>query len=306
MTTGEMPMTASPGRRLRALLESPGLEFAMSAHDAVSARIVEGEGFPGIWASGLSVSSVLGARDSNEVSWSQLVEVVRCMADVTTAPILVDGDTGYGNFNNARLLVRQLCQAGAAGVALEDKVFPKTNSFVGDGHELADVDEFCGKLHACRDSCPDEDFVVVARTETLIAGGSVDEAIERSEAYRQAGADAVLIHSRSRDAGEIVDFAHAWGDRLPLVIVPTTYAAAGTDVFRDAGISLAIWGNHTLRAAMRAMQLLCREVRRVSTVTTVEGELATLPELFALFDYSELEEAHERYLPATTPVGALR
>jgi len=287
----------SPSAQLRALLESPKLEFAMSAHDAVSARIVEGEGFPAIWASGLSVSTVLGARDSNEVSWSQLVDVVRRIVKVTSIPVLVDGDTGYGNFNNARLLVRELSEAGAAGIAIEDKVFPKTNSFVGDSHQLADVAEFCGKLQACKEAQSDQDFALIARTETLIAGRTVDEAPERANAYRLAGADAVLVHSRCKDADEVLEFARAWDRRSPVVIVPTTYAAVGMDVFRAAGISLAIWGNHTLRAAIKAMRMLCRELRRSQALSAVEGDLASVAEIFAMFDYDELEDAQQRYLP---------
>src|SRR5262249_40532030 len=91
------------GAQLRALMQSPGLEFLMEAHDALSAAIVERAGFKGIWASGLSIASSLGFRDANEASWTQVVEVVERMADATDVPILVDGDTGFGNFNNARL-----------------------------------------------------------------------------------------------------------------------------------------------------------------------------------------------------------
>ncbi len=102
----------SKATRFRSLLRSPALTFLMEAHDGLSAKIVEEAGFPGIWASGLTISAALGVRDSNEASWTQVLEVLEFMADATSIPILLDGDTGYGNFNNVRRLVRKLCQRG--------------------------------------------------------------------------------------------------------------------------------------------------------------------------------------------------
>ena len=111
---------------LRALLSDPALAFLMEAHSGLSAKVVEEAGFAGIWASGLSMSAMLGLRDSNEASWTQVLDVLEYMADATTLPILVDGDTGHGNFNNVRRFVRKLCERGIAGVCIEDKLFPKT------------------------------------------------------------------------------------------------------------------------------------------------------------------------------------
>ncbi|MEK6297312.1 MAG: isocitrate lyase/phosphoenolpyruvate mutase family protein, partial [Paraburkholderia tropica] len=134
---------------------------------------------------------------NNEASWTQVVDNLEFMADASDLPILLDGDTGYGNFNNVRRLVRKLEQRGIAGVCIEDKVFPKTNSFIGgEAQPLADIDEFCGKIKAGKDSQTDENFSIVARVEALIAGWGMDEALKRAEAYRLAGADAILIHSK--------------------------------------------------------------------------------------------------------------
>ena len=160
----------APGARkttqLRQLLASRELEFILEAHNGISARIVEEAGFKGIWASGLALSAQFGVRDNNEASWTQVVDMVEFMSDVTRIPILLDGDTGYGNFNNTRRLVRKLEQRGVAGVCIEDKLFPKTNSFIdGERQELADIDEFCGKIAAGKDSQNDDDFCVVARIE---------------------------------------------------------------------------------------------------------------------------------------------
>ena len=216
----ESTRPTSKAVRLRDLLNSPQLEFLMEAHNGMSAKIVEGAGFKGVWASGLSVSAALGVRDNNEASWTQVLEVLEFMSDATTIPILVDGDTGWGNFNNVRRAVRKLCQRGVAGVCIEDKLFPKTNSFIGEGQPLADIDEFCGKIKAGKDSQTDPDFSLVARIEALISGWGLDEALHRAEAYYDAGADAILIHSRQSTADEILAFNAEWQNRCPVVIVP--------------------------------------------------------------------------------------
>ena len=207
--------------QLRALVTSSELQFLMEAHSGLSAKVAEEAGFAGIWASGLSMSAMLGVRDANEASWTQVLDIVEFMNDATGLPILLDGDTGYGNFNSVRRLVRKLEQRDVAGVCLEDKMFPKTNSFLGGSQELVPVEEFCGKIQAAKDTQGDPDFVVVARVEAFIAGYGLAEAMRRAEAYHAAGADAILMHSARSNASEILAFTQAWGDRLPVVIVPT-------------------------------------------------------------------------------------
>ncbi len=193
------------------MLQSPELEFLMEAHNGLSARIVREAGFSGIWASGLSISAQFGVRDNNEASWTQVVDMLEFMADASDLPILLDGDTGYGNFNNMRRLVRKLEQRGIAGVCIEDKQFPKTNSFLnGERQPLADIEEFAGKIAAGKDTQNDPNFSIVARVEALIAGWGMDEALRRAEAYRRAGADAILIHSKLSKPDEILTFAREW------------------------------------------------------------------------------------------------
>jgi phosphoenolpyruvate phosphomutase len=271
----------------------------MEAHDGLSAKIVEEAGFKGIWASGLSMATALGVRDSNEASWTQVLEILEFMSDATAIPILVDGDTGYGNFNNMRRLVRKLCQRDIAGVCIEDKLFPKTNSFIGEGQALADVDEFCGKIKAGKDSQTDADFCVVARVEALISGWGLDEALRRAEAYHGAGADGVLIHSKQSSADEILEFMGAWDNRCPVIIVPTTYYGTPTQRFRDAGIGAVIWANHNLRAAINAMRETARAIHESESIAQVEGRIASMRDVFDLAGNAELSEAERRYLPSS-------
>lgn len=282
--------------QLRALLESSELEFIMEAHNGISARIVEEAGFKGIWASGLAISAQFGVRDNNEASWTQVVEMLEFMADATQIPILLDGDTGYGDFNNMRRLVRKLEQRGVAGVCIEDKLFPKSNSFInGNRQPLANVDEFCGKIKAGKDSQTDPDFRIVARVEALITGWDMSEALRRASAYHKAGADAILIHSRLPRPNEVLTFAREWSGRSPLIIVPTTYCSTPTDVFRKEKISLVIWANQMIRTSVSSMSSIAQEIQSSQTLVNIEDRIAPVQELFRLQGADELLDAAQRY-----------
>ncbi|MCZ7450272.1 phosphoenolpyruvate mutase [Agrobacterium rhizogenes] len=269
--------------------------FVMEAHDGLSAIIARKAGFSSLWASGLGISTSLGYRDSNEASWSSVADVVERMAEASGLPVLVDGDTGFGNFNNARIFARSIARRGARGLCIEDKQFPKLNSFVGDRHMLADAEEFSGRLRAIKDTCPD--LVLIARTEALIAGAGMAEALERAHAYADAGVDGVLVHSRKSDAGEILDFASRWRNRLPVIIVPTRYYETPVSLYRKAGISTVIWANQSLRASVRAMREVSSRIFVDKGVSGVEAGISSLKDLFELLDYDELGEAEQRYLP---------
>ena len=292
-------MTSTKAKALRELLTGDGLSFLMEAHNGLSAKVAEEAGFKGLWGSGLSISASLAVRDNNEMSWTQVLDLLEFMCDAVQIPLLLDGDTGYGNFNNMRRLVQKLETRQVAGVCIEDKLFPKTNSFIGENQPLADMDEFCGKIKAGKDAQRDDDFSIVARVEALIAGWGLSEALKRAEAYRRAGADAILIHSKQSRPDEILAFMKEWADRGPVVIVPTTYYDTPTDAFRAAGVRVVIWANHLLRSALTAMQQTAQQLREEESLLNVEGRVVAVKELFRLQGASELAEAEKRYLPPT-------
>ncbi len=284
--------------QLKQMLQSNQLEFIMEAHNGLSARIVEEAGFKGIWGSGLTLSASLGVRDNNEASWTQVLDMMEFMSDATTIPILLDADTGYGNFNNVRRLVHKLEQISIAGMCLEDKLFPKTNSFINSEQQpLADIEEFAAKIKAAKDTQQDPDFCVVARVESLIAGWELDEALKRAEAYYLAGADAILMHSKLKTADQILAFLREWQNRCPVVIVPTTYYNTPTSAYEEAGVSLVIWANHLLRASIKAMQQTAAQIYQERTISSIEGQVVTVKEIFRLQNAAELEAAEQRYLP---------
>jgi phosphoenolpyruvate phosphomutase len=284
--------------QLKQMLMSSTTDFILEAHNGLSAKIVEEAGFKGIWASGLSLSAQFGVRDSNEASWTQVLETVEFMSDATSIPILLDGDTGYGNFNNFRRLIRKLEQRDVAGVCIEDKIFPKTNSFInGTSQKLADVDEFCGKIKAGKDSQSDDDFVIVARVEAFIAGHGIKEALYRAGAYHEAGADAILMHSALNKPDEILAFKKEWGDRCPVVIVPTKYYSTPTEIFQDYNFALVIWANHLLRASIRYMQNTAGMIHKNQNISCIEDRVAPVKEVFRLQGVEELSRAEKSYLP---------
>lgn len=279
---------------LRNMIQASEIGSIIEAHNGLSARLAEDAGAKGLWASGLAISSALGVRDSNEASWTQVLDVIEYIVDSTSVPTLVDGDSGYGNFNNFRRFVAKLEQRGAAGVCIEDKLFPKMNSFVDNHQDLIGIGEFCGKIKAAKDILRDPDFVIVARIESFIAGTGLDDALDRAAAYREAGADAIFIHSKRKDASEIEAFCRAWAGRLPVVVAPTTYADTPIQTLSDMGISLVIWANHLVRASAYAMRACVEHLVRNGGPGGLSN-LISVSELLKLSDVEELVEAERRY-----------
>jgi len=284
--------------QFRSLLNSPKLEFLLEAHNGISAKIAEESGFKGLWAGGLAIAAQYGVRDSNEASWTQVLEVLEFMSDATSIPIMLDGDTGYGNFNNVRRLVQKLEQRGIAAVCIEDKLYPKTNSFIdGNKQELANIDEFCSRIKAGKDAQKDDEFSIITRVEAFIAGWGLGEAMKRAEAYHEAGSDGILIHSAKSEPSEIIAFKNEWGDRLPVIIVPTKYYSTPTEIFSQVGISIAIWANHMIRSSIESMQQTATSIIQKKSVVALEDKIASVSEIFRLQGVSELLEAEEMYLP---------
>ena len=293
-----------PTTRLRELFMSPEVAILMEAHNGLSAKLAQEAGFEALWASGLAISAALGVRDNNEASWTQVLEVLEFMCDASRLPILLDGDTGYGNFNNVRRLVRKLEQRNVAGVCLEDKLFPKTNSFIdGERQVLASVDEFCGKLKAVKDTQGDPDFMLVARTEAFIAGWGLEEALLRATAYAESGADAILVHSKRRDSADIMSFMDHWGGQAPVVIVPTKYPSEPLPSFTARGVTNFIFANHSVRTVISALQRTLRTLHETQDLMSVEADIASVDEIFRLQNAQELKLSEARYLPGSTDPG---
>ena len=185
-------------------------------------------------------------------------------------------------------------------MCLEDKIFPKANSFIDKIQPLAPIMEFTGKIKAVKDSQPDDDFCVVARVEALIAGYEHSEALRRAEAYCEAGADAVLIHSKERTPHQIESFMQSWNGNCPVVIVPTKYNTTPTSNFRSWKISTVIWANHNFRASLQAMQSISAKIMSEQSIADLDQDIAEVDEIFRLTNDAELREAQGRYQPVAS------
>jgi len=206
---------------------------------------------------------------------------VASMTRAVRLPVIVDCDEGYGDITNTYELVRQLASCGAAGVCIEDNAFPKVNSFYDQpGRALVTVEEFCARLDAVRSAAPQ--LFVMARTESLIAGLSLEEALERGDRYAEHGADSVVVHSRYTAFGEFRRLAQGWRGRVPLAVIPTLAEGTTWQQLREVGFELVIYANQALRAGVAAQELVLRNIREQGGPYAHASELATLDHLFDL------------------------
>jgi phosphoenolpyruvate phosphomutase len=273
--------------RLREILRSSRTGRAAGAYDALSAKLVERAGFDAVWASSFTISASRGLPDMSLLTMTDYLEATSHMVSTCDIPILADCDTGFGTAVNVAHMVRSYEAAGVGGVCIEDKVFPKTNSFVGERQMLVPTEQFARKIAVAKATQDNPDFVVVARTEALICGLGIDEALDRARRYAEAGADAILIHSKQRRADEIVQFLGRWDFEVPVVVVPTTYYSWGLDEASRAGADLVIYANQALRAAVSALADTLGLILRTGSSVAVESNIASLQEVF---DLQQLEE----------------
>jgi len=287
-------MPETPGNLLRTLLNDAPLRCLIEAHDALSARIVGEAGGAGIWASSLTISASHGVPDDNSLSSTEALATLERMASATNLPILFDADQGYGDRCHSVRLTHALERRGIAGMCVEDKRFPKLNSFVrSESQALEDIGVFCDKLRAVKDAQRNASFVLVARTEALVTGLPLSIALERAERYVDAGADAVLVHSKAQSFGEAQGFMAQFSRRRPVILVPTTYYATPLAAFEAAGVSLIIWANHLQRAAISGMQKVARSIVHTGSGRDVEDQIVSVSELLRLGG-TDVEAAGER------------
>ncbi len=268
--------------QLRRLIDRPGIARLIGGHNALGAKMAERAGFDGIWSGSFEISASHGVPDASILGQSDHLAVAREMAACVNLPVLVDCDTGYGEATQFAHAVRQFEAAGVAGVCIEDKQFPKLNSFIPGRQALTPVEDFLDKLDAGRRAQRTGDFVLIARTEALIAGCGREEALLRARAYADAGADAVLIHSKSASVDELASVARAWDRPTPLVAVPTTYYTVTASELASLGFKIAIYANHGLRSALRAMELVYDHILRTGSTADIEDRLMPMKTVFEL------------------------
>jgi len=286
------------GQALSDKMASGGLVRIMATHSPLSARLAEEAGFDGLWASGFELSALYGLADVSLISMTQHLEMSRAIAEQSDLPLVADLDTGFGNAINVIHAVEQYQRAGAAAVVIEDKTFPKVTSLAADGRqELLRVKEFQGKIEAAVAARKDVDFLIIARTEALIAGMGQAEALKRAAAYELAGADMILVHSKQKTPDEIESFVKAWTGKLPIAIVPTAYPQLNEARIRALSkIGMVIYRNHAIRAAVTAMQNTFARIIADGGIHAVDQDLVTVDEIFRLQRMDQIKAAERKFL----------
>ena len=288
----------TPGIRLgklRRLIGAKPIVRAMEAHNGLSGLIVEHchvqedgkqEEFDAIWLSSLTDSTAKGRPDIEFVDRTSRAQTINEILDVTTKPIIYDGDTG-GIPEHFSKVVRSLERLGVSAVIIEDKQGLKQNSLFGTDRPqvLLEKEAMCEKINLGKQAQVTSDFMIVARIESLIAGLGLDDAIERAEAYIGAGADAIMIHSKRKDAEEIRQFCeryHQLHERVPLVSVPTSYCYLYEKDLADMGFDLVIYANHLLRSAYPAMVNTAESILRNKRAEEADQLCMSVQDLLAL------------------------
>ncbi|MDD6790262.1 MAG: phosphoenolpyruvate mutase [Lachnospira sp.] len=283
--------------RLRKLLKIRPIVKIMEVHSGLTGLIVEKtvvqerdglDQYDGMWISSLCDSTDRGKPDIELVDMTSRLRTIDDVMEVTTKPIILDGDTG-GLTEHFVYNVRTLERAGVSAVIIEDKTGLKKNSLFGtEVKQTQDtIENFCNKIAAGKKAQRTDDFMIIARCESLILEKGMDDALTRCRAYVKAGADGIMIHSRKKDPKEIFDFCDAFrktDPTTPIVVVPTSYNQVTAEELAAHGINIVIYANQMMRAAYPAMQNVAEEILKNHRSMEIEKQLMPFKEIIKLID----------------------
>ena len=280
---------------LRKKLESNSIVKVGGAFDAMSAKLVETSGFDAVWAGSFAISATHALPDASILTMTEFFDAASSMASTCEIPIIADCDTGYGGPSNVTHMVKKYESAGISSICIEDKTFPKQNSLLENGkNDLLSEKEFVAKILSAKQARNDKDFLIMARVEALISGAGMNEALKRATAYENAGADAILIHSKQKTPDEIFEFADSWKGSVPIVVVPTTYDSVKISELSLHNVKMIIFANQTLRASHLAMTKLLREMVDTEHISTIEQELSTMQDIFNLQEMYDIKSKEKK------------
>ena len=277
------------------------------AFDAMSAKLIEINGFDAIWAGSFAISATHALPDASIMTMTEFLAVASNMVESCKIPVIADCDTGFGGPSNISHMIKKYENSGIAGVSIEDKIFPKQNSLLENGRqELISEKEFVAKIIAAREAKQNKEFMIIARTEALIAGMGMNEAIKRAHAYEDAGADAILIHSKKDTPNEIFEFSDMWNGNIPLVVVPTSYPSVNLDELISHKIRMVIYANQSLRVAHAAMSRVLQEINKTKSLSEVEEKMSTMEQIFELQEMYNIKKEEEAVEEELKKLGYLK
>ena len=271
----------------------------LDIHNALSSLIIENTGivkdgkeieFDGMWASSLTDSTAKGKPDIEAVDTSSRINTLNDVMEVTTKPIIYDGDTG-GKVEHFRYTVQNLERIGVSAVVIEDKKGLKRNSLFGTDvpQEQEDVEIFSEKIKMGNLSKKTDEFMIIARIESLILNKGLKDALHRAEKYCEAGANGILIHSKEENPADIVNFAKSFKNNydIPLVVVPTTYNQIKVEELSSLGIDIVIFANHLLRSAYPAMLNTAKQILKNGRSHEIEKDLMSVKDIISFIPYQD-------------------
>ena len=280
---------------LRKKLEENSIIKVGGAFDAMSAKLVENSGFDAVWAGSFAISAVHALPDASILTMTEFFDAASNMSSTCKIPIIADCDTGYGGPNNVHHLVQKYESAGISSICIEDKTFPKQNSLLENGkNDLLSQKEFVAKILAAKEARNDKNLIIIARVEALISGAGMNEALKRATAYENAGADAILIHSKQNTPEEIFEFADSWKGSAPIVVVPTTYDSVKISELESHKIKMVIYANQTLRVAHMAMTRLLKELVNAEHISDVKDKMSTIQDIFNLQEMYDIKNKEKK------------
>ena len=260
------------------------------AFDAMSAKLIEINNFDAIWTGSFAISATHALPDASILTMTDFLNVSSNITESCKIPVIADCDTGFGGPSNVSHTVKKFESAGVAAICIEDKTFPKQNSLLKNGsHQLISEKEFVAKIIAAKEAKINKNFMIIARTEALIAETGMDDAITRASAYESAGADAILIHSKKTSPDEIFEFSKLWNGNIPLVVVPTTYPTVSIDDLIKNNFKMIIYANQTLRAAYTAMNNVLKQLNNSKRISDITEEIASMEDIFNLQEMYEIK-----------------
>jgi phosphoenolpyruvate phosphomutase len=280
-------------------LAGPTPCVAVGAHDALTAQLIGSYGFDAVWISGFGVATMAHALpDLNLTTMTETLDAAVRSDRATDLPVVADCDNGFGGLTNVVRTVTEYERAGIAAICVEDNLFPKRNSlFLGDSkRDLIPMEEQARRISAAKAAQRTDNFTFIARVEALIAGHGVEDACRRADAYVEAGADAILIHSRDKTLGEIEGFLGEWQGvgQVPLVAVPTLFPDFTVEELHEKGFDMVILANQPMRAAVQAIEETLETLQRERKAAAVDPGIAPVNHLFELVRTKEtiaLDEA---------------
>jgi phosphoenolpyruvate mutase len=281
--------------KLRRLLHAKSLTRFIEAHNGLTGLIIENVSvsrenfkreFDGMWASSLTESTIKGKPDIEAVDVTSRVTSLQDVLEVTTKPIIYDADTG-GKIEHLKFTIKTLERLGVSAAIIEDKTGLKKNSLFGNDvlQSQDSIENFSEKISAAKAAQVTDDFMIIARIESLILDAGMDDALKRAVAYIDAGADGIMIHSRKKDPQEIIEFCNAYqgfARRVPLVVVPSSFNSITEDELEKLGVNVVIYANQLLRAAYPAMLETARSILENGRSLEIDSKLLPISDIIEL------------------------